>query len=351
MPAASGSAGTGPLREARSTGQRQVHGCHSRSQQCLAHLHDVDRTGCAGGRGEPVHAFCSGRIQGRLGHLGHEQTALLQRAYIEHNPHVAGEREKLDTASTGTAYDATHAKYHPWFRMFLRERDYYDIFLLDLKGNLVYTVFKELDYATNLASGRWERYRSRQCLPCRARQHTGGFSSLLRFQALCAEQDAPASFISTPLFDTQGQKIGVLVFQMPIARINAVMKNSAGLGRTGETFVVGADGLMRSDSRFGETSTVLKVNVRNAAVDAALVGKAGFQSGADYHGMAAEVFAMPFEFHGTKWAIAAAVGTAEAYVSIASLRNTMALIALIMLVVIAAAGLYLTRGITSASRR
>jgi len=289
-----------------------------------------------------------GEFKAAWGHLGHEQTALLQRAYIEHNPHAAGEREKLNTASTGTAYDATHAKYHPWFRTFLRERNYYDIFLLDLKGNLVYTVFKELDYATNLASGPWKDTDLGNAFRA-ARDSTRADSlHFFDFKPYVPSRDAPASFISTPLFDTQGQKIGVLVLQMPITRINAVMKNSAGLGRTGETFVIGADGLMRSNSRFSETSTVLKVSVRNSAVEAALSGKAGFQSGADYHGMAAEVFAMPFEFHGTKWAIAAAVGTAEAYASIANLRNTMTLIALVMLIVIAAAGLYLTRGITSA---
>ena len=171
-----------------------------------------------------------------------------------------------------------------------------------------------------------ERHRSRQRLPRRARDSTRADSvHFLDFKPYAPSQDVPASFVSTPVFDAQGRKIGVLVLQMPITRINAIMKNSAGLGRTGETFVVGADGLMRSNSRFSETSTVLKVSVRNAAVDAALSGEAGFQSAADYHGMAAEVFAMPFEFHGTKWAIAAAVGTAEAYASIAALRNTMAL--------------------------
>ena len=134
---------------------------------------------------------------------------------------------------------------------------------------------------------------------------------------------------------------------MPIARINAVMKNSAGLGATGETFIVGSDNLMRSDSRFSDETTILKNKVENGAIDRALSGKTAFLSGAEYRGMTSEVFAVPFEFNGAKWAIAAAIGTSEAYASIASLRNTMAFIALIMLILIAAAGLYLTRGITN----
>ena len=46
-----------------------------------------------------------------------------------------------------------HAEHHPTFRALLREKGYYDIFLFDLDGNLIYSVFKELDYATNFVSG------------------------------------------------------------------------------------------------------------------------------------------------------------------------------------------------------
>jgi len=279
--------------------------------------------------------------------LGSEQTATLQRAYIEENPHPTGEKEKLDAAAEGTAYDAAHAKYHPWFRTFLRERDYYDIFLFDLDGNLIYTIFKELDYATNLVSGTWKDTDLGNAF--RAGRASNATASLhfFDFKPYAPSHDAPASFISTPLFDGAGKKIGVLVFQMPIARINAVMKNSAGLGSTGETFIVGSDNLMRSDSRFSEETTILKSKVENGAIDRALSGKKAFLSGAEYRGITSELFAVPFEFNGAKWAIAAAIGTSEAYQSITSLRNTMALIALVMLILIAAVGLYLTRGITN----
>jgi len=83
------------------------------------------------------------------------QTATLQRLYIDENPYPTGSKENLDFAPDGSVYSTVHSQFHPWFRQFLRERGYYDIFLFDTDGNLVYSVYKELDYATNLNSGQW----------------------------------------------------------------------------------------------------------------------------------------------------------------------------------------------------
>ena len=69
--------------------------------------------------------------------------------------------------------------------------------------------------------------------------------------------------------------VGVLVFQMPIDRMNAVMQVTAGMGETGETYIVGQDFLMRTDSRFWEESTILQRAVETEPVKAALAGALG----------------------------------------------------------------------------
>ena len=66
--------------------------------------------------------------------------------------------------------------------------------------------------------------------------------------------DAPAAFIATPI--TRGQEhLGVLIFQIPVDRINQIMTSNGewlqhGLGESGEIYVVGPDFTMRSASRF-----------------------------------------------------------------------------------------------------
>ena len=277
--------------------------------------------------------------------LGTSQTESLQKAYIKKNPHPTGEKEKLDAADTGSKYDAVHAKYHPWFRTFLRQRDYYDIFLFDLEGNLVYTVFKELDYATNLETGKWRSSDLGNAFRAARSSNTPGSLHFFDFKAYAPSHGAAASFIATPLFEN-GEKVGVLTFQMPIARINAVMGNRSGLGETGETFIIGQDGFMRSDSQFATESTILKTKLDNAAISAALAGKSAMVETSNYRDMALEMHAMPFEFQGADWALVAAVGIDEVTAPVRSMRNQIILISFLFLVAIAAVGIFIARGIT-----
>ncbi len=269
----------------------------------------------------------------------------LQTAYIDENPHPTGEKEKLDFAPGGAYYHALHAKYHPWFRKFLNERGYYDIFLFDLEGNLVYTVFKELDYATNLNNGEYRGTDLGNAFRAAAASNTAESLHFFDFEPYSPSHGAPASFISTPLF-AEGEKVGVLVFQMPIGRINQVMSSNDGLGETGETFIIGGDYLMRNDSRFSEESTILTAKVQNAAVEAALGGNAGTIVASDYRNMDIQFTARPFAFQGAQWALVAAVGSEELDAHIVSMRNQIILISVICLIGVTAIGIFMARGVT-----
>jgi len=166
--------------------------------------------------------------------LGTNQRQTLQRLYITDNPNPTGKKEELESASDGSAYSAAHARYHPYLRTFLRDRDYYDIFLFDTNGNLVYTVFKELDYATNVMNGQWAKTDLGNAFRAARDDPKAGSVAFFDFRPYAPSNDAPASFISTPLLDAGGKLQGVLVFQMPIGRLNGLMQAKSGLGETGE---------------------------------------------------------------------------------------------------------------------
>jgi methyl-accepting chemotaxis protein len=196
----------------------------------------------------------------------------LQRLYIEDNPHPIGQKENLDAADDGSTYSRVHAAHHPWFRKLLRERDYYDVFLFDKAGNLVYSVFKEADFATNLISGPWSDTDLGNAFR-EARDHPSQDSEVFfDFRAYTPSYGAPASFISTPILDDHGEFLGVLAFQMPINRVNEILQGAHGLGETGQTYLVGQDFTMRSDSRLAKDTTILKRRVEMDAVKKALAG-------------------------------------------------------------------------------
>jgi methyl-accepting chemotaxis protein len=206
--------------------------------------------------------------------LGADQLTVLQKAYITDNPNKTGEKHKLDAAPAPNAYNLAHAKYHPWIRKFLDERGYYDIFLFSPEGDVVYTVFKELDYATNVLSGQWKDTDLGNAFR-QARDAKPNQELFFDFKPYAPSNNAPAAFLSIPVHDSANKLLGVLAFQMPIERLNKVMQVSEGLGKTGETYLVGADLLMRSDSRFSKDSTILKTKVDTAQAREGVAGKKG----------------------------------------------------------------------------
>jgi hypothetical protein len=182
------------------------------------------------------------------------RTLLLQHQYISNNPNPTGKKSLLDDAGDGTSYSQTHALYHPIVRNFLERFGYYDIFLIDaVQGDMLYSVFKEVDFATNLLSGQYSKTNFGRVVKSAIESNDRNFVQLIDFAPYDPSYHAPASFIACPVYDGD-QKIGIVVFQMPINKINQILTGNNswredGLGETGETFIVGKDQKLRSISR------------------------------------------------------------------------------------------------------
>jgi len=278
------------------------------------------------------------------GDLGGGATA--RRLYVDNNP-KQGKLWELASAEDGSAYSAAHAAYHPWFWRFAETRGYYDVFLISPAGDVVYSYTKEPDYGTNLAAGPWKA--SDLARVWRTVNDSKGSMPIAfsDFAAYEPSKGVPASFIAAPVMDGS-QYLGVAVFQMPIGRINAVMQRSEGMGESGETYIVGADFMMRSDSRFlkqGESS-ILKQEVRTATVEAGLAGKSGVEEIKDYRGIWVLSAHKPLEFEGVKWVIIGEIDTDEILASAATIRNYIVGVGLFVLAVFVAIGLFGIRSVT-----
>ncbi len=198
-----------------------------------------------------------------------------QYHYIVNNPFPIGEKEKMAASENdSTIYNRFHQFYHPLFRNLVDEFNYYDLFLIDLEtGNIVYSVFKEADFATSLREGPY-RESGLGVLAAQIRQEPErGRISIVDFRAYDPSYAAPAAFVGTPIFD-RTQAVGILAIQLPLDEINRVMTGDRdwerdGLGLTGESYLVGADQLLRSDSRFYlEDKQAYNVDMQLAGVSA-----------------------------------------------------------------------------------
>lgn len=261
------------------------------------------------------------------------KTEKLQRLYITDNPHPLGEKEKLNTAQDGSAYSLAHEEYHPIFRHFLYAKGYYDIFLFDTKGDLVYTVYKELDYATNLNTGQWKDTDLGNAFRAALNAKSAESQFFFDFKPYAPSNDAPASFISQPIIE-DGETIGVLVFQMPIQRINNIMQQHVGMGESGETYLVGTDKFMRSDSRFSDETTILKTKVTGETVERALKGEEGVLLIKDYRGVPVYSSYQALDYNGVRWAVLAEIDKAEVMEPIYGMIKTSLLYNIVILVVV-----------------
>ncbi len=251
----------------------------------------------------------------------------LQHSYICQNPNPLGNKHRLETAGNQIRYDLLHKKYHPSIRGFLQSFGYYDIFLVDAdSGNIVYSVFKELDFATSLTDGPYAKTNFGRAFREANRLTSPDEFVLVDFECYWPSYEAPASFIASPVFDGE-QRIGVLIFQMPVDRINELMARDAGIGKTGETLLVGSDYLQRSSSvRSAEQFSLASAfrgespaRIQTEPVRLAVQGQSGVATAENYLGEEVISAYSPIELLGLKWAIVSEVTTNEAFASLAEM--------------------------------
>ena len=288
----------------------------------------------------------------------------LQYDYISDNSQALGEKHLLMSAKNGSDYSALHAKYHSFFKNYIERFGFYDLFLVDIRsGNIVYSVFKELDYATSMKTGPYADSGIADAFRLSENAADPSFTGLTDFAPYLPSYNAPASFISSPIFDGD-TKVGVIILQMPIDKINEIMTyggnwEKTGLGASGETYLVGEDFTMRSNGRFlledkqsylslmqevgldpsvisgldTKETTIGLQPVKSKGTQAALAGKSGFDIFPDYRGIDVLSAYKPIEINGLKWAIMSEIDAEEAFDPIANLVNSVTQTAILIGVV------------------
>jgi methyl-accepting chemotaxis protein len=281
------------------------------------------------------------------------QAIAFQYHYIKANPHPLGSKENMDRAQDDSQYSRSHAYYHPIIRSYLRRFGYYDIFLVHPEsGRIVYSVFKELDYMTSLVNGPYAQTNFGEVFRQANASTIADSVAITDYKQYFPSYEDPAGFIASPIFK-DGRKIGVLIFQFPIDRLNTIMTARAGLGETGETYLVGSDLLMRSDSFLDpENHSVVnsfkhpeKGQVDTEASRGALAGEDGERIIIDYNGNPVLSAFAPLQFGDLHWAMIAEIDEAEAFIAVTTLKWITGVVAAICVLAIAGLALLITRGI------
>ena len=254
------------------------------------------------------------------------------RVYADNSAMRAAFQEFSDVFALGNgSQDPTwrrlNQRYHDHLVAYAEAYGYDDIFIVDETGTVVYSVAQEADLGENVDG------------PVLA--HTGLAQAIADGRRGCSVVDyhwydvsqRPAAFVACPIVALDDpSRVGTLVFQLSIADINTLMHDRTGMGQTGETYLVGSDHRMRSDSLLApETHSVLASFrdrsgglVQTEAAASALGGESGHAVITDYQGREVLSSWAPVRFGDTTWAVIAEIDRGEA---LAPIRRLLAMIA------------------------
>jgi len=243
----------------------------------------------------------------------------------------------------GGIWSGANARYDGYFSEIVKRMGFRDAFLINAKGDVVYSVKKGVELGTNVLTGP---YRGEGFLPDAFRKamasndidyvDTTDFAEYL-------PSGQPTAWMLVPI-GPPGRASGVMALEYPATIVSNLMTGDrqwerAGMGRTGETFVVGKDDLMRSDSRLflqdpdaykaavvkagtppdvadraiRQGTTVLVQPVGTKATEAARRGETGTLVATDYLGHRALQAYAPLNIKGLDWVVIASVDSDEAF--------------------------------------
>lgn len=261
----------------------------------------------------------------------------IRNAYVDGSPHPVGGRHLLDKAEVGGTYSDEHAHIHPEMRDFLNARGYYDIFFISPSGDIIYSVYKEADFATNLTSGAYADSGLGEAFRAAMTLSPGGLT-FSDFAPYAPSRGAPAAFVAEPIHGFDGKLQGVLALQVPSDRVESMLVSSTdepGLF----AFAANDQGVVVSEvgALDGDEALVATVDLAPARDGMKNWDGMGIQKSEAF--IAAEAT----EFFGSPWWIVVEKNFAIATAPIANMRETIMLVFLPIMAAVFVASYFLAR--------
>jgi methyl-accepting chemotaxis protein len=211
------------------------------------------------------------------------------------------------------------------FKPFVEILGYEDALLVDDYGRVLYSHARGLALGQDLKDGQYKDCGLARIWAAALKGREAVFSD---FESDPLEQGRPAAFVAAPVFSHTGLREGVAVLRIPLAAINRVMTLRSGMGESGESYLVGPDLRMRSDSRRDPAghSVAASFAARDGgradtpAVRAALAGTSGAAVGPSFDGESRLAAYAPLDVGGATWALVSEMAASEAFAALRDLR-------------------------------
>jgi class 3 adenylate cyclase len=300
----------------------------------------------------------------------------LQHQYITNNPNSVDARDQLDDAGDGSGYSTAHATHHPVLRALMENAGMADLLLVDLdNGSVVYSTKKRIDLGTNGINGPYADRGLGEVIDKLSTVAVGN-SVISDTYFYIPTRGEPVFFLAA-LVRSGSDVIGAVVTEVPVDALTSLMTaqqdwRRLGLGDSGESYIVGADQTLRTDTRawiqnpddylsrhldkYDDPdatalieivgSPVLVQQVDNAAVTESLDGNEFTGTVTNYLGTKTLAASGPAGVDGVNWAVVVELDRSESDAAINSLLRRFLLVLAILLPSIAVLGVFLARTLT-----
>jgi class 3 adenylate cyclase len=276
------------------------------------------------------------------------------------------DRSAVDDADDGSEWTEVHNRLHPGLLALTDRYGFEDLYLVAPDGGaVVYSTAKGVDFATDLNAGPHSGTTLASLVRSVANNPQRGAVSVADLASYVPDLGQPVGFFASPIFD-EDELVGILAIEMSVDDVDRIMTLNGqwerqGYGQTGETFLIGADGRMRSIARgyvedpdaylaaveavgsvtptelnaiAATDTTVVHQRVTSPDKVAILAGLGDeLNEGTDFTGADVVFAAEPLDIEGLDWLVVTTIATAELNEPIADFRRGI-LIAVALFVVV-----------------
>ncbi len=240
----------------------------------------------------------------------------------------------LTSGLESTQYSIIADIYQPLMEHYVSDYGYVNIFFINKDGDMIFSVTKEDFTGTNLLTGKYKNFSIAQVF------RRGLEEVAFEDYTWHDELGEFTSYFAAPVYDNQSP-LGVLIIEIPFSHLDAMLTSRAGLGETGEMYLVGEDDFMRSNSRFSEEPTILQQEVDTEATREAFNGNTGTKIINDYRGVPVLSAYTPLNLKFVDWVLLVEIDEGEALGPIYSIERRL-IISAIIIGIITIAYLYIT---------
>ncbi|MDG1580072.1 methyl-accepting chemotaxis protein [Pseudomonas sp. GOM6] len=283
-----------------------------------------------------------------------EAVANIKQQQLQDNWQARNNQLSTLASNLGTSYAGlddnallSTANYdRPIFENFTKTFGYRELKLVSRDGQVLFSLQRGADYQQNLSDAAWRNTPLGQVV--RATLDSG--KAQVGDLAVSMPGAEPSQFLAAPVSE-EGELQLLLVLELPLSELNRVMQTRQGLGESGETYLVGPDAQLRSDSvRFEDRRVARQDSEPSAALPGSAIGRAlsgeqGRLAEAGLNGQPVLKAFVPVQLDDQRWALIAEMDQAQAYAPVRTLMWQVVVLVLLTIIGVALATWLVSRSV------